>query len=67
MYVTSPVDFTGADDIITNLAKQREPGIQIIECTPQSLIITLIDYYLDLAIKFPQSLGILLNRVSTVV
>ena len=67
MYVASPVDFTGADDIITNLAKQREPGIQIIECTPQSLIITLIDYYLDLAIKFPQSLGILLNRVSTVV
>ena len=25
-YLTSPADFAGADDIITNLAKGREPG-----------------------------------------
>ena len=36
----TPADFAGADDIITNLAKEREPGIEIIEHTPQSLIIT---------------------------
>ena len=37
-----PADFAGADDIIINLAKQREPVIEIdggIERTPQSLII----------------------------
>ena len=34
MYLASPVDLAGADDIITNLAKEREPGIEIIECTP---------------------------------
>ena len=37
-YLASPADFAGADDIITNLAKEREPGD--IECAPQSLIIT---------------------------
>ena len=26
VYLASPVDFVGADDIITNLAKKREPG-----------------------------------------
>ena len=35
-----PTDFAGADDIITNLAKEREPGIEIIKCIPLSLIIT---------------------------
>ena len=25
-YLASPADFAGADDIITNLAKEREPG-----------------------------------------
>ena len=29
-----PADFAGADDIITNLAKERGPGIEIIERTP---------------------------------
>ena len=33
-YLASPGDFAGADDIITNLAKERGPGIEIIECTP---------------------------------
>ena len=35
-YLASPTDFAGADDIITNLAKERErePGIEIIERTP---------------------------------
>ena len=33
-YLASPTDFAGADDNITNLAKEREPGIEIIECTP---------------------------------
>ena len=33
-YLASPVDFAGADDIITNLAKVRESGIKIIECSP---------------------------------
>ena len=36
----TPADFPGADDIITNLAQEREPGIEIIECTPLSLNIT---------------------------
>ena len=27
-YLASPGDFAGADDIITNLAKEREPGIE---------------------------------------
>ena len=35
-----PADFTGAHDIITNLAKETEPGIEIIKHAPQSLIIT---------------------------
>ena len=39
-YLTSPADFAGVDDIITNLAKEREPGIEIIERIPQSLITT---------------------------
>ena len=39
-YLASPADFAGADDIITNLAKEREPGIEIMECTPLSLIVT---------------------------
>ena len=29
-----PADFAGADDIINNLAKEREPGIEIIKSTP---------------------------------
>ena len=33
-YLASPADFAGANDIITNLAKEREPGIKIIEHTP---------------------------------
>ena len=37
-YLASPADFAGADDIITNLAMEREPGIEIIERTPLSLI-----------------------------
>ena len=39
-YLTTPADFAGADDNITNLAKEREPGIEIIE--RNSLI---FDYY----------------------
>ena len=31
-YLASPASFAGADDIITNLAKEREPGD--IECAP---------------------------------
>ena len=34
VYLASPADFAGADDVITNLAKEREPGIEIIERTP---------------------------------
>ena len=37
---TSPADFAGLNDIITTLAKEGEPGIEIIEHTPLSLIIT---------------------------
>ena len=33
-YLASPADFVGADDMITNLAKEGEPGIEIIELTP---------------------------------
>ena len=29
-----PADFAGADDIIINLAKEREPGIEIIKRSP---------------------------------
>ena len=32
-YLASPADLAGADDIITNLAKERESGIEIIERT----------------------------------
>ena len=32
--LTSPADFAGADDIITNLAKETEKWIEIIERTP---------------------------------
>ena len=32
--LASPADFAEADDIITNLAKEREPGMETIECTP---------------------------------
>ena len=39
-YLTSPADFAGVDDIVTNLAKEREPGIEIIKRTPQSVIIS---------------------------
>ena len=39
-YLASPADFVGVDDIITILAKEREPGILIIEHTPSSLIIS---------------------------
>ena len=41
IYLASPVNFVGVDDIFTNLAKEREPGIKIMECT-SSLI---FDYY----------------------
>ena len=41
-YLTSPADFAVVDDIITNLAKEGEPGIEIIERTPLSLIISSI-------------------------
>ena len=44
MYLASPADFAGADDIINNLAKEREPGVKVIEGTPQSLIITTCSY-----------------------
>ena len=37
-----PADFAEADDIITNLAKEREPGIEIIERTPLSLIMSCV-------------------------
>ena len=41
MYLASPTDFAGTDDIITNLAKEREPGTDIIERrAPKSLVIT---------------------------
>ena len=33
-HLASPADFAGKDDIITNLAKEREPGIKIIERLP---------------------------------
>ena len=33
-YLASLADFAGADDITTNLAKEREPGIKTIERTP---------------------------------
>ena len=33
-YLASSADFVGVDDIITNLAKEREPGIKIIKPTP---------------------------------
>ena len=39
MYLASPTNFAGADDIITTLEKEREPGIEIIKRTPYSLII----------------------------
>ena len=32
--LASSTDFAGVGDIITNLAKEREPGIEIIKHTP---------------------------------
>ena len=29
-YLASSADFAGADDIITNFSKEREPGIEIV-------------------------------------
>ena len=43
-YLASPADFAGVDDI-TNVAKEREPGREIIERTPQSLIILVLGFY----------------------
>ena len=37
-----PCRFCRADDIIANLTKEREPGIEIIERTPLSVIVTSI-------------------------
>ena len=34
VYLACPADFAGANDIITNLEKEREPGNEIIKCTP---------------------------------
>ena len=34
MYLASPADFVEVDDIITILAKERVPRIEIIERTP---------------------------------
>ena len=51
VHLASPVDFAGADDIITNLAKEGEPGIEIIERAPLSLIITRHAYALETTIS----------------
>ena len=40
VYLAPAADFAGADDIITNLTMEREPGIEIIDCSRLSLIIT---------------------------
>ena len=32
--LVSPADFAGAHDIVTNFAKEREPGIEVIKHTP---------------------------------
>ena len=45
VYVASPAYSAGKDDIIADLAKKKEPGIEIIERTSQSLIITSFSYY----------------------
>ena len=39
-YLAPPADFAGVDNIITNLVTEREPGFEIIEHTPLSLVIT---------------------------
>ena len=57
-YLASPADFGGADDVINNLAKEREPGIEIIERTPLSLIIT--SY--NIASKFTQSKSVHVSK-----
>ena len=45
VYLASPADFAGMDDIVPNLAKEREPGIKIIKHTPYSFqIITIHNY-----------------------
>ena len=45
MYLASPTDFAGVDNIITNSGKEREPGVKIIET--HSLI---FDYVLPVII-----------------
>ena len=52
-FLASPADFAGADDIITNLTKEREPGIESIDRTPYSLIITSIGILYKYPYQFP--------------
>ena len=43
-YLSSPADFAGADDIIINLTKEREPGD--IERTPYFFIIAIVPAFI---------------------
>ena len=44
-YLASPADYAEADEIITNLAKDREPGD--IECMPKCLNIASLFYFIS--------------------
>ena len=59
-YLASPADFAGADDCITNLVKETEPGIEIAEHTPNLLLL------LVLQIKITLVLGRSMTRSSDV-
>ena len=44
LYLAPPADFAGVDGIITNLAKEREPGIEIIKHTLSNVTSTVNNY-----------------------
>ena len=53
----------GADDIIINLAKEREPGIEIIERNTWSLIIT--GYYYNITLAYLSDFFLQANNNTT--
>ena len=52
MYLASPANFAGVDGIVTNLAKEREPGIEIIFEGPSGKWVQVTIWPLEM--KFPQ-------------
>ena len=61
-YLVSPADFTGADVIFTNLAKERDPGD--IERSPLSVVTGNVDLYRQTSHLLYDPLNYLVNCLS---